>query len=66
MDEQYKFSLYTDYLWFKYFMSEISTRSMIETLDGTKIYCSSDEFVKYIYNDYTNMNTLLEDLFVLA
>lgn len=61
----YYIHLYTDYLWFKYFMSEISTRSMIETLDGTKIYCSSDEFVKYIYNDYTNMNTLLLDKYDL-
>lgn len=61
----YYIHLYTDYLWFKYFISEISTTSMIETLDGNKIYCSSDEFVKYIYNDYTNMNVLLIDKYDL-
>lgn len=61
----YYIHLYTDYLWFKYFMSEISTTSMIETLDGKKIYCDSSEFVKYIYNDYTNMNILLIDRYDL-
>ena len=61
----YFIHLCTDYLWFKYFMSEISNLNMIKTLDGDIIRCSTDKFCKYIYNDYTNMNIQLIDKYNL-
>ena len=57
----YYVHLYTDYLWFKYFMSEISTFNFIKTLDGETIRCNAIEFCKYIYNDYTNLNIQIID-----
>ena len=61
----YYVHLYTDYLWFKYFMTEISTFNFIKTLDGNIIRCNALEFCKYIYNDYTNLNIQIIDLYNL-
>ena len=54
----YYIHLFVDYLWFKYFMSEIvnEDKKLIKKLDGTIIKYSEDEFVDYIYKDYTNLN----------
>ena len=54
----YYIHLYTDYLWFKYFINEIynENKSLITKLDGTVIKCEPNTAVKYIYNDYTNLN----------
>lgn len=58
----YYIHLYVDYLWFKYFMSEIYYKNSIKKLDGTIIECDSKLLMKYIYNDYTNLNKeLIED-----
>lgn len=58
----YFIHLYTDYLWFKYFVPEIYSKSFITKLDGTIVKCNGRMQSLYIYNDYTNLNTrLIED-----
>lgn len=56
----YYIHLFTDYLWFKYFMPEITnSNDYIKLLNGDKIKCSKKELTKIIYNDYSNLNILL-------
>lgn len=55
----YYIHLYTDYLWFKYFIHNIFKDNYIKELDGTLIEYTIDTFKYYIYNDYTNMNIQL-------
>ena len=57
----YFIHLYTDYLWFKYFMTEICEKDCIKKLDGTTFKCNENMLCKYIYNDYTNLNFKLLD-----
>lgn len=59
----YYIHLFTDYLWFKYFMPEITNSSdYIKVLSGNKIKCTKEEIEKLIYNDYTNLNiSLIEE-----
>lgn len=54
----YYIHLFTDYLWFKYFMSEIydKDKRLVTKLDGTEVECYGQMLVLYIYNDYTNLN----------
>ena len=54
----YYIHLYTDYLWFKYFIPEIydENKNMITKLDGSIINCHGHMVEQYIYNDYTNLN----------
>ena len=61
----YYIHLYTDYLWFKYFIEDIDYNNMIAKIDGTKILCDEETFLKYIYNDYTNINVSLIDKYNL-
>ena len=53
--------LYTDYLWFKYFIGNIQYKGLITLLNGKKIDYDKDKFIKYLYNDYTNLNIRLLD-----
>ena len=57
----YYIHLYTDYLWFKYFIPEIynSDNKMISKMDGTSVKCNGSMLTMYIYNDYTNLNERL-------
>ena len=57
----YYIHLYTDYLWFKYFIPEIVDKNLITKLDGTVVPCSGEMMSLYIYNDYTNLNIQLLD-----
>ena len=59
----YFIHLYTDYLWFKYFVPELfnSDKELITKLDGTKVKCNENIFTLYVYNDYTNLNIKLLD-----
>ena len=59
----YYIHLYTDYLWFKYFISEIYNKenNMITKLDGSIVKCNGNMLSIYIYNDYTNINMKLLD-----
>lgn len=61
----YYIHLYTDYYWFKYFMTEFIKKDFIYTLDGNALKLSEEEKVKYIYNDYTNLNIKLIDEYML-
>ena len=57
----YYIHLYTDYLWFKYFIPEIydESKNLITKLDGTIVNCHGHMAEMYIYNDYTNINERL-------
>ena len=57
----YYIHLYTDYLWFKYFVPEIVDKNLITKLEGTIVPCTGEMMSLYIYNDYTNMNVQLLD-----
>jgi hypothetical protein len=57
----YYIHLFTDYLWFKYFLPEIYDKDIIRKLDGTIVKCEDKKAAEYIYNDYTNMNIKLID-----
>ena len=57
----YFIHLYTDYLWFKYFIPEVYEDNMITKIDGTNVKCYGNMLRLYIYNDYTNLNTKLLD-----
>lgn len=53
----YYVHLYTDYLWYRYFASEIMDDNYITKLDGTKVKYVSENMAKlYLYNDYTNLS----------
>ena len=55
----YYIHLITDYLWFKYFVTEIDSDGLITKLDGTKVKCVDNMLYIYMYNDYTNLNIKL-------
>lgn len=57
----YYIHLYTDYIWFKYFIPEIfnDDEKIITKLDGTPVKCNGEMLSLYIYNDYTNLNIKL-------
>ena len=57
----YYIHLYTDYLWFKYFIPEIYDKNLITKLDGTIVDCKGRMAIMYIYNDYTNINLQIID-----
>ena len=54
----YYIHLYTDYLWFKYFIPEIydESKNLITKMDGSVVNCHGRMAEIYIYNDYTNLN----------
>lgn len=57
--------LYTDFLWNKYFISEIVNKDSIKLLNGDIIPKTPELYKKLIYNDYTNLNILLIDRYNL-
>lgn len=57
----YFIHLYTDYLWFKYFIPNFIKGNYIYTIDGNKVKLNDNQKLKYIYNDYTNLNIKLID-----
>lgn len=61
----YYIHLYTDYLWEKYFVSEILNDNLITKLDGTVVKCTPQMVKMYIYNDYTNLNKKIIELYDL-
>ena len=52
----YYIHLYTDYLWFKYFMSEVDFDKSFKNLNGEFIKCDEESFKRFVYDDYTNLN----------
>lgn len=61
----YYIHLFTDYIWFKYFIGEVYEKDIIRKLDGTEVKCSGRMASIYIYNDYTNLNGELVDRYDL-
>lgn len=61
----YYIHLFTDYLWFKYFITEVYDKDIIRKLDGTEVKCNGRMASIYIYNDYTNLNAELVDRYGL-
>lgn len=57
----YYIHLYTDYLWFKYFVPDFYKNGILYRLDGTTKIVSDDVKIEYFYNDYTNLNIKLID-----
>lgn len=57
----YFIHLYTDYLWFKFFMPNFIKKDFVYDLNGNKVYLNEEEKLNYIYNDYTNLNIRLLD-----
>ena len=56
----YYIHLFTDYLWWKYFIPEVTNNNnYIKLLNDNKIKCNNEEIAKIIYNDYSNLNILL-------
>ncbi len=55
----YYIHLYTDYLWFKYFLPDFLENGKIYLLDGQVAKISSEQLTEYFYNDYTNLNLIL-------
>lgn len=57
----YYIHLYTDYLWFKYFIPNIIKGNYIKELDGTLVEYTEKTFKYHVYNDYSNLNNQLID-----
>lgn len=57
----YYIHLYTDYLWFKYFIPNIIKGNYIKELDGTLVEYTEKTFKYYVYSDYSNLNNQLID-----
>ena len=57
----YFIHLYTDYLWFKYFIPEVynEDNNVISRIDGSVVKCDGKLLQEYVYNDYTNLNESL-------
>lgn len=53
--------LYTDKLWFDGFIDSLTYSNSIKLLDGTIIHVPQEEIKELIYNDYTNLNTIIID-----
>ena len=61
----YYIHLYTDYLWFKYFITEIVQKDGLILLNGKKFEGTSEEVCNLIYKDYTNLNIQIIDAYKL-
>ena len=61
----YYIHLYTDFLWDKYFVTEIVENDTIKLLNGETVEKSPELYKKLIYNDYTNLNIQLIDEYKL-
>ncbi len=57
----YFIHLYTDYLWEKYFLTEIVSNDLIKLLDGTSIKKDKSLYKQLLYSDYTNLDVTLLD-----
>lgn len=64
-DLGYYIHLYTDKIWFDDFINSLTYRSSVRLLDGTIIKATEKEITNMIYQDYTNMNIQIIDLYNL-
>lgn len=61
----YFIHLYTDYLWFKFFIPNFIKDKKIYKITGEIVELSDEESLKLIYNDYTTLNRILLDEYEL-
>lgn len=61
----YFIHLYTDKLWFDEFIRKRVYENSIKLLDGTTVSTTEKEIFHLIYNDYTNTNITLLDIYHL-
>lgn len=61
----YYIHLYTDYLWEKYFITELGTKNLIKKLNGDIVKCNGEMYRLYIYSDYTSLNSQIIDEYEL-
>lgn len=61
----YYVHLFADFLWFKYFLTEIRGKNIITKIDGTKIKYTGNMDLIYIYSDYTDLNMKVIDKYSL-
>lgn len=61
----YYIHLFTDYVWFKYFIPNYLKDSYVCDLNNNKLNLTEEEIVNYIYNDYTNLNSKVIDCYNL-
>lgn len=61
----YYIHLYVDYLYFKYYLNEFYGKDCIYTKDGEIVKIAPGDAKKYIYEDYTNLNVQLIDIYNL-
>ena len=61
----YYIHLYTDYIWFKYFIADFIKEDYIFDINGNKLKLDEKEKLNYIYNDYTNLNIQIIDKYNL-
>ena len=57
----YYIHLYTDYIWFKFFIPSLFEKDKLIKLNNKKIDYNDDLLVKYVYNDYSLLNSKLID-----
>lgn len=61
----YYIHLFTDYLWFKYFITNFIKESKVYKLNVETTNLNEQEKLKLIYNDYTILNRILLDEYEL-
>ena len=61
----YYIHLYTDYIWFKYFITDYIKNTCVYDINNNKLHLSDEERIDYIYNDYTNLNIKVIDRYNL-
>ncbi len=52
----YYIHLLTDYLWQKFFLTEITNKNFVKKINGDTVKLNGHMLLLYIYNDYTNLN----------
>ncbi len=57
----YYIHLYTDYIWFKYFVPSLIDDNKIIKLNNKKENFDEEKFMEYIYDDYGSVNKSLID-----
>ena len=61
----YFIHLYTDKIWFKSFSPKFLCNKSLKLKDGSILPVTEDSFASIIYNDYSNLNSELIDIYKL-
>lgn len=64
-DLGYFIHLYTDKIWFSYFIKKVINGNYVRLLDGTIISTTPEECSALVYQDYTNLNIQVIDKYEL-